>query len=73
MTDEPRSVPILAQARADAYREGWSQAAQCGYDDAFERGRQQGEAANSRDNRLFRWLCFIAGAGLGYFISWSVS
>ena len=68
-----KMIPILARERNEAYREGAAQASMCAYDDAFEQGRQQGFAANSKDNRMFRWLCFIAGTGVGYFTAWCVS
>lgn len=54
-------TPILEQARTEGYKEGWSQAGQCAYDEAYYQGQQSSWAiAPSRS----RWFMFglVCGA-----------
>ena len=59
MTDKPKS--ILGQVRADGYREGWGQASQLEWDEAYHEGWVDGRVHEASVHRY--WLC--AGVLIG--------
>ena len=64
MTEE-RATSIISAVRSEGYRDGLGQASMIAYDDAFERGRQQGR--EEVQSAKYWWLMY--GALVGGFIA----
>ncbi len=59
---------ILKRVRNDGFRDGYSQASQVIYDDAYEKGRREWLRQGEQNTRRWGWFCFICGIGLAMLV-----
>ena len=64
---------ILRQVHMEGHRDGWAQASQMSWDEAYEDGRTLGWIQAEKCHKRERWLCFLAGAALSALVCWGLA
>lgn len=59
---------ILQSERFEGYKDGFSQASQASYDDAYNKGFVEAQQRERKNAARWGWFCFLCGIGLSALI-----